>query len=222
MNAESRPLRASARAIAVLAVLAQLIFTAAWLIAPLWQGPGYSVLAHSISDMYAVTAPNGLVLVVVFTICGALVILFALLALLHALRPGGWLAIVGAVLLALSIFGLGDLLSPFERLACRLADPGCTAASQLANAGGTLDTTISTIGVLLFIAAAIFLSLAMGRTQGWAAWAWPARIVAIVSAVLLAAEGLLGGSGVGGLLERLLAAVGAVAIGATAVKISRS
>ncbi|MCA2176125.1 DUF998 domain-containing protein [Nonomuraea glycinis] len=36
-----------------------------------WQGPRYSVLAHTISDLYAVTAPGGMFLVVVFTLCGA-------------------------------------------------------------------------------------------------------------------------------------------------------
>ncbi len=209
------------KAFAVLAVLAQLVFTATWLVAPLWQGPGYSVLAHSISDMYAVTAPNGLVLVVVFTICGTLVILFALLSLLPALRSAGWTAVVGAILLALSIFGLGDLLSPFERLACRLADPGCTSGSQIANAGGATDAVVSTAGIILFIAAAIFLSVAMQKTDGWRAWVWPTRVVAIVVIAVFFAEGLLGASGIGGLLERILAAVGAISIGLTAAKISR-
>jgi hypothetical protein len=51
---------------------------------------------------------------------------------------------VDAVLLALSVYGVGDLLSPFEREACRLADPGCTASDQAANAGGILDSLITT------------------------------------------------------------------------------
>ncbi|HXR44937.1 MAG TPA: DUF998 domain-containing protein [Pseudolysinimonas sp.] len=216
-----RPSTTAMKAFAVLAVLAQLVFTATWLVAPLWQGAGYNVLAHSISDMYAVTAPNGVVLVVVFTVCGALTILFALLAVLPALRSAGWTAVAGAILLALSIFGLGDLLSPFERLACRLADPGCTSASQIANAGGATDAIVSTVGVILFIAAAVLLSVAMQRTDGWRAWVWPARVVAIVVIAVFFAEGLLGASGVGGLLERVLAAVGAISIGVLAARISR-
>jgi hypothetical protein len=40
------------------------------------------------------------------------------------------------VLLALSVVGLGDLLTVTERLACRMADPGCTAAAQIAAASG--------------------------------------------------------------------------------------
>ena len=65
------------------------------------------------------------------------------------------------VLLALSIVGLGDLLSPAERLACRMADPGCTATQQLSNTGGQLDNAISSIGVLLLVIAAFFLAAAM-------------------------------------------------------------
>ena len=223
MDADARPRPSTSvmKTFAVLAVLAQLVFTATWLVAPLWQGPSYNVLQHSISDMYAVTAPNGLVLVVVFTICGALTILFALLSLLPALRPAGGPAVIGAVLLALSIFGLGDLLSPFERLACRLADAGCTTAAQVANAGGATDAVVSTIGVILFIGAAIFLSVAMQRTDGWRAWVWPTRVVAIAVIAVFFAEGLLGSTGIGGLLERVLAALGAISIGLAAARISR-
>ena len=97
-----------------MALVAQVAFVASWLIAASWQGPRYSVLAHSISDMYAVSAPYAIFLVVVFTLCGAATILFAWLSLRSALRPAGWTATVGSVLLALSIYGLGDLLSPLE------------------------------------------------------------------------------------------------------------
>src|SRR4051794_26207257 len=115
---------------------AQVAFVASWLLAAAWQGDGYSVTAHTISDMYAVTAPGGLILVVVLTLCGLATALFALLSVRPVLRPGGRSATIGAVLLALSIYGLGDLLSPFEREACRLADPGCTPEDQAANLGG--------------------------------------------------------------------------------------
>ena len=51
-------------------LVAQIAFVASWLIAASWQGPHYSSLEHSISDMYAVGAPYGAFLVVVFTLCG--------------------------------------------------------------------------------------------------------------------------------------------------------
>jgi hypothetical protein len=209
------------RALSVVAFVAQVLFVLTWLLGPLWQGPHYSVLAHSISDMYAVTAPGGLVFVVVFTMTGAITILFALITVWRTFRPGGWTATVGSILLALSIFGLGDLLTAFERLACRLADAGCTASSQLANAGGTLDATLSTIGILLFIAAAVFLSVAMANASGWRSWVWPTRALAAAVLAVFLADGALTGSGLTGLLERVLAALGALAIALLALEIAR-
>ena len=98
---------------AQLTVVAQIAFVLSWLIAGLWQGARYSVLAHSISDMYAVTAPGGMFLVVVVTLCGLATILFAALSVWPTLRRAGWPAAVGSALLGLSIYGLGDLLTPF-------------------------------------------------------------------------------------------------------------
>ncbi len=43
--------RARVRLWALVALVAQVAFVASWLIAASWQGPRYSVLAHSISDM---------------------------------------------------------------------------------------------------------------------------------------------------------------------------
>jgi len=197
---------------------AQVLFVAAWLVAAAWQGPRYSVLAHSISDMYAVTAPNGLFLVVVLTLCGVATILFAALALWPALRAAGWSAAVGCILLALSVYGLGDALTPFERLACRLADEGCTAADQIANTGGTLDALLTTIGILIFLAATFFLAAAMRRVAAWQRWAWPARGVGFAFLALIAVLAIAGAD-LGGLFERLLAATGAAAIAAAAVHI---
>ncbi|MEO8907599.1 MAG: DUF998 domain-containing protein [Microbacteriaceae bacterium] len=206
---------------ALLTVMAQVLFILSWLVAAFWQGPRYSVLAHSISDMYAVTAPSGLLLVVVLTVCGAVTMIFALFVVWKSLGPGGWTAAVGSLLLALSIFSLGDLLTPFERLACRMADPGCSSAAQTANAGGQLDTTLSTAGVMLFLAAGFFLAEAMRKTPGWGGWPWPTRWVMILVAVTFLGDGVLGGVGLGGLFERLLAAVGAAAIAALAVGVMR-
>jgi hypothetical protein len=211
----------SIRPLSIAAVVAQIVFLITWLIAPLWQGPRYSVIAHSISDMYAVTAPAGVVLVVVFTITGAITVAFALVSVRLTFRGAGWTAVLGSILLALSIFGLGDLLTPFERLACRIADPGCTPAGQLANAGGQLDTILSTSGIVIFIAAVIFLSFAFAKTTGWRTWTWPARVVAIAVIAVFFADGLLARAGLGGILERALAAIGALAIAALAVAISR-
>ena len=203
---------AAVRRWALVGVVAQAAFVTSWLIAASWQGPHYSSLAHSISDMYAVGAPFGAFLVVVFTLCGAATILFAWLSLRPALRPAGWTASVGSALLALSIFGLGDLLSLFEREGCRLADRGCTAAAQFANSGGKLDAALSTLGVLLFVLAGFFLASAMKRLPGWRRWAWPARGATVLFLVLVVATGLGSAVDLSGLFERLLAATGAAGI----------
>jgi hypothetical protein len=199
--------------------VSQVVFVVSWLIAGFWQGSGYSALSQTISDMYAVTAPRGMFLVVVITLCGVATVLFALLSLWPALRAAGWMAAVGSGLLALSIYGLGDALTPFEREACRIADAGCSPADQLANSGGTLDAVLSTIGIVLFIAATFFLAAAMKRTPGWQDWARPARWVGIVFIILLVAL-VAAGADLGGLIERLLAAFGAAAIAAAAWRIA--
>jgi len=206
---------------ALVAAVAHVAFVLSWLVAASWQGPRYSVAAHSISDLYAVGAPGGGPLAVVLTLCGAAAIAFAGLSLWPALRPAGWSAGVGSLLLALSIFGLGDLLSPLEREACRRADPGCSAADQVANAGGALDATLSGVGLVLLVGAGFFLAAAMGRLPAWRSWAGPTRWVTVAVLALFVATGALSASGVGGLLERLLAAVGAAGIVALALGVRR-
>src|SRR5215213_3513000 len=191
--------KAGVRRWALVALVAQVAFVGSWLIAASWQGPRYSVLDHSISDMYAVGAPNGAFLVVVLTLCGAATILFAALSLRPSLRPGGWRATVGSVLLGLSIYGLGDLLTPFEREACRLADPGCTGAAQFANWGGKLDAALTLVGLVLLVAAGFFLASAMKRVPGWRRWARSARWAMVLFLALLVATVLARAVGLGGL-----------------------
>jgi hypothetical protein len=158
----------------------------------------------------------------VFALCGAAAILFAWLSLGPALRAAGWRASVGSVLLALSIFGLGDLLSPFEREGCRLADRGCTAGAQLANSGGKLDTALSILGVVLFVMAGFFLASAMKRLAGWRRLARPARWVAVSFLVLFVASVVGTAVDLGGLFQRLLAALGAVGIALLAAGVLQS
>ena len=212
---------AGVRLWALVALVAQVVFVGSWLIAASWQGPRYSILAHTISDMYAVGAPKGAFLVVVITLCGAATILFAMLSLRPSLRPGGWRATVGSVLLGLSIIGLGDLLAPFEREACRLADPGCTQAAQFANSGGKLDAALSGVGLVLFVAAGFFLASAMKRVPGWRRWARPTWWTMVVFLALLVATVLADAVGLGGLFERLVATLGAAGVALLAAGVLR-
>jgi hypothetical protein len=210
---------ASIRRWARVGIAAQVIFVASWLVAASWQGPGYSVLKHSISEMYAVTAPHAVFLLIVLTFCGAATIWFTLRSVWPALRPGGWAAAVGAALLALSVAGLGNLLTPFERVACRLADPGCTTARMVSNSGGKLDDALTTIGVLLLVLAGFFLAAAMRRIPSWQAWARPARWTAVLILALTIAD--IADSGLDGLFERLIGAIAAAALAILAAGILR-
>jgi len=206
---------------AVVGLAAQIIFVASWLLAGAWQGQAYSFLSDSISDMYAVTAPHAWFLVVCITAAGIGTVLFALFGLRPALHSAGWVATVGVILLALSILGLGEVLTAVEQEACRAADPGCTPAAQIANFGGALDMWLSTIGLLLLVAAGFFLAEAMRKSPGWAPLAWPTRVVTIFMILLILATGALEGVGLGGLFERLLALTAAGGVAALAVVLLR-
>lgn len=201
------------------AILAQVAFVAAWVAAGFWQGPRYSPMADSISDMYAVGVPHASFLVQVFTDAGAATILFALFSVWPALRGGGRAARAGSVLLALSVAGLGDLLSPAERLACRISDPGCTTALQLSNSGGKLDSILTAAGAVLLLVAGFLLAAAMRRIPSWRAWVRPVRWTSVLIFALFVADALDGTSGQAGLFERLYAAVAAAAVAALAVGI---
>jgi hypothetical protein len=170
--------------------------------------------------MYAITAPHGWFLVITTTLAGAGTIAFAWLGLRVALRRGtsgrGRLATTVAILLSLSILGLGDLLTPMEREACRVADPGCSPADQLGNLGGRMDAVFSTAGLLILVATGFVLAAAMRRSPAWSSWAWPTRWATIVIIVLLVVTGAAS-AGLGGLFERLLAAAAAGGVAALAV-----
>ncbi|HEX3786977.1 MAG TPA: DUF998 domain-containing protein [Pseudonocardiaceae bacterium] len=204
-----------------LAVIGNIVFVFAWLLAAAWQGPNYSFAGHTISDMYADGAPGAWFLIVLFTLAGAAVMMFALRSLWPALREAGRPARIGAVLVALSIFGLGDLLSLFEREGCRLADAGCTAAMQTATAGGVLDAVLSTLGVAALLVAGFFLAAAMKRLPAWESWVRRTRWASVVFLGLFVLDGLLGSTGLGGLCERLIALAGAVGISALAIGVLR-
>lgn len=192
-----------------LVVVANIVFVAAWLLAAAWQGPNYSVTAHTISDMYADGAPGGWFLVLTFTLCGAAVLLFAFRSLWPALTAAGWPARVGVILLGLSIFGLGDLLSVFEQQGCRLADAGCTPEAQIATFGGTMDATLSTVGAFALPVCGVLLAVAMKRLPQWQSWFRPTLFAAGGLLALLLLDGVLGGIGAGGIGERLFALGGA-------------
>jgi hypothetical membrane protein len=192
-------------------IVMHVLFVISWLVAPLWQESGYSVIKHSISDMYAVGAPHPYILIVVITLSGVAMLGFVIRSVWPAFRSAGWLGKLGAVLLALSIFGLGDLLTPLEREGCPLAAPGCTSADQTANHGGQLDETMSNFGLLAFIAAGLVLSLAMRRIEAFRRFAHYGYWVTFVNLVTFVAIIPAGDDGEG-ITERLAAVAGVCGI----------
>jgi len=202
-------------------LIAQIAFVASWAAASNWQGPHYSTVTDSISDMYALGVPGAAFLIVTFTLTGAATIMFALRSVWPALRPGGRIAAAGSVLLALSVCGLGDLLTAGERMACRASDPGCTAVRQLSNSGGRLDDVLTTFGVLAMIVAGILLSFAMRRTASWRGWAGPTRAAMFLLFCFTCGDIIGSSHGVGGAFERLIALTGAVWLAAVAVGVLR-
>ncbi|MFC1420917.1 DUF998 domain-containing protein [Streptacidiphilus cavernicola] len=192
-------------------LVAHVAFTLSWLLAAAWQGPRYSVFSQTISDMYADGAPGAWFLIVVFTLSGVTAVLFARAALWPALRQAGAPAKAAAILLALSIFGLGDLLSPFEREGCRIAAPGCTSDLQTATAGGAMDAVLSTLGVAALIAAGFCLASAMKRLPQWSAYTRTTIRATVAMIALFVLDGATRSAGLSGLFERLIALGGAAA-----------
>ena len=202
-------------------IAGQVLFVLSFLVAGLWQGERYSVLEHTISDMYADGAPHGLLLALLIAVSGAATIAFALGAWHPTFRSAGRYGTASTALLVLSITARGDLLAPFEREGCRLADPGCSASDQM-TAGGIADAVLSTIGILAMLAFLLVAAAAMRRTHGWETWARPTRWVAVGFVVLLVAYLAAESISLGGLVQRALATytVGFVAV--VAVRILRA
>ena len=76
---------------------------------------------------------------------------------------------------------------------------------------------LSTIGLLLLVAAGFFLAEAMRKSPGWPPLGWPTRFVTIFLIFLILATGALEGLGLGGLFERMLALTAAAGVAALAV-----
>jgi Protein of unknown function (DUF998) len=132
----------------VVGVIGQLAFMAGWLITETWQGPGYSLVSDTISDMQAATAPHVWFPISCFAAGGIGTFCFAAFGLAPALRSAGETARSAPWQLAIAALALGN---SFPLAPCRLPDPGCTAHSQLFSAGGLTDAVVSTIALLVLV-----------------------------------------------------------------------
>lgn len=136
------------RAWGVLGLIAQASFMLGWLVAETWQGPRYSLVKHSISDLQAATAPHAWFPISCFAIGGLGTFTFAIFGLRPALRAACTTAAYAPWLLALAALALGN---SFPQIPCRLADPGCSPHLQLHSPGGWTDAIVSGVAFLVLV-----------------------------------------------------------------------
>ena len=127
-------------------MIAQAAFTAGWLIADTWQGPRYSPVNDTISDLQAATAPHAWFAIACFAVGGLGTFGFVVFGLRPALARAGKAARYAPWMLAFSALALGN---SFPLIPCRLADPGCTAHHQLVSPGGLTDAIVASVAFLV-------------------------------------------------------------------------
>jgi len=201
----------------IVGVLAMVIFNAGWLIAETWQGPSYSPIADTISDMQAQTAPHVWFPIACFALGALGGFGFALFGLRPALAGAGKVAANAPWLLAFSLLALGN---SFPLIPCRLSDAGCTASVQLASPGGLTDAIVAGIAffILAFLPYQLWHRLAL--LPGWRQLKpvmFAARVICPLAWIMLALSTNLPGMPAAGLVERVLAASCSLWVGALAV-----
>jgi hypothetical protein len=163
-------------------LLAQVIFAAGWVIAETWQGPRYSPVTDTISDLQAATAPHVWFPVLCFALGGLGTFGFAI----FGLRP----ALAGVSSAAAWKIGLSGLAlgNSFPLIPCQLSAHACSATSQLLSAGGLTDALLS--GVALWVLATTPFSLAR-RVASLPGWKSLKPILLVAGVVTPALYGLL-------------------------------
>ena len=132
----------------VLGLIAQAAFMLGWLIAETWQGPRYSPLKYTISDLQAATAPHAWFPITCFAVGGLGTFAFAAFGLRRALSDAGTIAAYAPWMLAVSALALGN---SFPQIPCRLADPACSTHYQLHSVGGMTDAIVSGAALLVLV-----------------------------------------------------------------------
>jgi hypothetical protein len=166
----------------IVGLLAQVVFAAGWVIAETWQGPRYSPVTDTISDMQAATAPHVWFPVVFFAVGGLGTFGFAI----FGLRP----ALAGVSSSAAWKIGLSGLAlgNSFPLIPCQLSAHACTATSQLLSAGGLTDALLS--GVALWVLAITPFPMAR-RVSSLPGWKSLKPILLVAGVVTPALYGLL-------------------------------
>jgi hypothetical protein len=186
-------------------VVAQVVFSAGWVIAETWQGPRYGPIQDTISDMQAATAPHAWFPILCFAFGALGTFGFAVFGLRPALAEAGAVAAFAPWMLAFSALALGN---SFPLIPCRLSDPGCTATVQLLSPGGLTDAIGAGLAFFVLAFTPIPLWRRMAVLPGWRRLQpvmLAARILGPVSYVLLAVSSSIASMPAVGLVERVLA-----------------
>jgi hypothetical protein len=204
----------------VVGIIAQMAFLAGWLAAEAWQGPRYSPVTDTISDLQAATAPHHWFPIACFAAGGLGTFGFAVLGLRPALAGAGRTARAAPWLLACSALALGN---SFPLIPCRLADLGCTAHHQLYSPGGLTDAVVSGLAFLVLALTPFPLGRRLAVLPRWRP-AGPAvraaRIVCPAAYLFLGVSSTTGAAA--GLAERILATACGLWVGVLAVMLIRT
>jgi len=212
-----KPRRRGALTWGVVGLLAQVAFAAGWVVAETWQGPRYSPLTDTVSDLQAATAPHAWFPVVCFAVGGLGIFGFAV----FGLRPA-WAGAVRVAPWAIGLSGLA-LGNSFPQIPCQLSASGCTATGQLLSAGGLTDAILSGAALWLLAITPLQLARLLIPLPQWRALA---RLLLVAGVVAIAGYGLLALAlltGVwAGLVERALVAVCQLWLAVLAVNLIRT
>ncbi len=200
---------------ALVGLVAQVAFMAAWTVAETWQGSRYSPVRDTISDLQAATAPHVWFPIACFAAGGLGTFCFAVFGLRPALAGAGKVASHAPWVLGLSTLALGN---SFPLIPCRLADPGCTVHRQLSSPGGLTDAIVAgvALSVLAFTPAPLWQRLS--AVPGWGVAKFvlrPARVACPLLFLLLVVASFSGTDQ--GLAERALVTSCVLWVGALVV-----
>ncbi|HUJ04997.1 MAG TPA: DUF998 domain-containing protein [Streptosporangiaceae bacterium] len=182
-------------------LIAQAAFTAGWLVAETWQGPAYSMVTDTISDMQAATAPYVWFPVTCFALGGVGTCCFAVFGLRPALAQAGQVAGAGPWVLAAAGLAIGN---SFPLAPCEV--PQCAPGRQLYSPGGLTDAIVATMAFLVIAYTPILLRRRLKVLPAWRPMVpviTAARIVCPACYLLLCIASLT--STAEGLAERALA-----------------
>jgi len=203
-----------------LGVAGVVAFTSGWAIAETWQGPRYSLVNDTISDMQAASAPHMWFPVACFAFGGVATFCFTVFGLRPALTPAGKLNAHAPWMLAVSALALGN---SFPLVPCSTAQAGCTLQRQLDSPGGLTDAIVAGIAlsVLAFTPQPLW-----ERLKVVPSWRRLGKVMApmrVVCPLLFIALAVSSATGLAqGLAERALVSACIVWVGALALALAIS